>query len=164
MASDALGRRIVAALIDTAVCFVLLLLVAGLFGDAAAGDTSISAEVRGWPAVLFFLLVFGYFTETERRWGQTIGKRVLRLRVVDAAGAPPSTRAALIRNALRLVDWLPFLYVVGFISMLATGRRRLRLGDLAAGTQVVGPGAGSPDEPTSAPPPDDDDVLAQVLR
>ncbi len=38
---------------------------------------------------------------------------------------------------LRLVDWLPVLYLVGFITVLATGRRQQRLGDLAAGTAVL---------------------------
>jgi len=42
-----------------------------------------------------------------------------------------------VRTLLRIVDWLPALYLVGFIAMLATGERRMRLGDLAARTRVA---------------------------
>jgi hypothetical protein len=38
---------------------------------------------------------------------------------------------------VRVVDWLPAFYLVGFISMLATGARRQRLGDLAADTRIA---------------------------
>jgi hypothetical protein len=42
-----------------------------------------------------------------------------------------------IRTVVRVVDWLPLLYLVGFLTMLATGARRQRLGDLAAGTGIA---------------------------
>jgi hypothetical protein len=45
--------------------------------------------------------------------------------------------AIAVRTLLRIVDWLPALYLVGFIAMLATGERRMRLGDLAARTRVA---------------------------
>jgi len=37
----------------------------------------------------------------------------------------------------RIVDGLPFFYLVGFITMLATGARRQRIGDLATKSHVV---------------------------
>ena len=40
------------------------------------------------------------------------------------------------RNVLRLIDILPFVYLVGCVSILVTSRNQ-RLGDLAAGTLVV---------------------------
>jgi uncharacterized RDD family membrane protein YckC len=71
-----------------------------------------------------------------------------------------------VRNLVRFIDWLPALYLIGFISAFATGPRRQRLGDLAAKTHVVaitdGVGAPPPDEPP--PPASDDDVLASILR
>jgi hypothetical protein len=42
-----------------------------------------------------------------------------------------------IRTVVRLVDWLPLLYLVGFLTLLATGARRQRLGDLAARTGIA---------------------------
>ncbi|WCB96904.1 hypothetical protein DSM104299_05674 [Baekduia alba] len=61
---------------------------------------------------------------------------MLGLRVVRADdGGKPTARAILVRNTLRLVDGLPILYLVGFITMLATPTRQ-RVGDLAASTVV----------------------------
>ena len=68
--------------------------------------------------------------------GQTLGKRVLRIRVVRRDGTPIGVGAALLRNLLLLVDALPFAYVLGLFAMMATERFR-RVGDLAAGTVVV---------------------------
>lgn len=61
----------------------------------------------------------------------------LGLRVEAVDGGRPSGQAIGLRTVLRLVDGLPFLYLVGFIAMLATGSRRQRLGDLAANTRVT---------------------------
>jgi hypothetical protein len=73
----------------------------------------------------------------EAAWrGQTPGKRVMRLAVLNDDGTPVRWPAALTRNLLRAVDFLPFLYGVGLVSMLAN-RDFKRLGDLAAGTVVV---------------------------
>ena len=58
------------------------------------------------------------------------------LRVIGRDGGRPTVSAVAIRTVLRLVDWLPAFYLAGFVSMLATGARRQRLGDLAAGTHV----------------------------
>ncbi len=162
---DVLGRRIAATLIDIGILFVLLALVAGLFGNETASDASVAVKVRGGPMVLFLLLAFAYFVATEKLSGQTIGKRVMKLRVVGSDGAQPSTRAVLLRNVLRFVDWLPFFYVVGLIAVFATGERRQRLGDIVAKTRVIAADAPPAQEPPERPDrPDDDDILAQVLR
>lgn len=69
--------------------------------------------------------------------GQTLGKLLFDLRVRTAAGEKPSIRAVALRTLLRIVDWLPVLYLAGFISTLATGTRRQRIGDLAAKTGMA---------------------------
>jgi len=53
---------------------------------------------------LFFLLMFGYFFGTELAWGQTIGKRVMKLRVVLVDGAKAGAGPIFIRNLVRAVD------------------------------------------------------------
>ena len=61
----------------------------------------------------------------------------MKIKVVESrTGKPGDYGKALIRNVLRLVDWLPFLYLVGGILVLVSERRQ-RLGDLVAGTVVV---------------------------
>lgn len=155
-----IGRRAVAAVIDSAIILVLLVVIAKLLGNEEASDYSLWAETAGAPRTLFFILAFAYFFGTELAWAQTIGKRVMKLRVVRVDGSKPAAGPTAIRNLVRVVDWLPLLYVVGAISVFATGSRRQRLGDIAAGTKVVSADAAPP----PPPPPDDEDVLAQVLR
>lgn len=68
--------------------------------------------------------------------GATPGKKALGLIVVHANGTPVAWPAALIRNLLRAVDFLPVLYGFGVIAMFSN-RDFQRLGDLAAGTVVI---------------------------
>lgn len=85
----------------------------------------------------FFVLSIGYGIVMEWWWrGQTIGKRVLRLRVVDAGGLRLHFHQVVLRNLLRFVDSLPLVYLVGGIACLVS-RRAQRLGDLAANTVVI---------------------------
>jgi uncharacterized RDD family membrane protein YckC len=90
---------------------------------------------------IFFLVAFAiawsYFILLEWLWGgQTLGKRIYRLRVISADGSPASFTAVLIRNLLRLIDFLPAFYGLGLLAIVATSRSQ-RLGDVAAGTFVV---------------------------
>ena len=85
----------------------------------------------------YFVLSQGYAIATEWGWrGQTLGKRVLRLRVVDARGLRLAFAQVVLRNLLRFVDGLPVFYLVGGVAALLN-RRAQRLGDLAADTLVV---------------------------
>lgn len=84
-----------------------------------------------------FLITLGYGIMFEWIWrGQTPGKRLLRLRVIDEQGLKLQFGQVVIRNLLRVVDSLPLLYLTGGISSLVTQKCQ-RLGDLAAGTIVV---------------------------
>lgn len=87
--------------------------------------------------IAYFVVSIGYGVATEWAWrGQTIGKRLLRLRVMDAQGLRLQFHQVLLRNLLRFVDMLPGLYLVGGLACLVS-RRAQRLGDLAANTVVV---------------------------
>jgi len=143
---------------------VLLLLVGALFGNDAGEDASVSQQLGPLDSLLFLGLTFLYFWGTEATSGQTLGKRVLGLKVVSADGVPPSGRAILVRNIVRFVDALPLFYIAGAISVFATGERRQRLGDLAAKTRVVAIDAEPDEREPPPPPPSDEDVIASVLR
>jgi uncharacterized RDD family membrane protein YckC len=85
----------------------------------------------------YFVISIGYGILLEWVWrGQTVGKRVLRLRVVDAEGLRLQLNQIVIRNLLRFVDMLPMFYLVGGIACYFNSRHQ-RLGDLAANTVVV---------------------------
>jgi uncharacterized RDD family membrane protein YckC len=88
-------------------------------------------------------LAYGIFLEWHWR-GQTLGKRVLRLRVIDARGLRLEFTQVVVRNLLRAVDMLPILYLTGAVAAFVTNKGQ-RVGDLAAGTIVV-------HEPNIVPP------------
>ncbi len=86
--------------------------------------------------ILYFIISIGYGILLEWRWrGQTLGKRVLGLRVVDARGLRLELSQVILRNLLRVVDMLPLVYLVGGVASFCS-RNCQRLGDLAAGTIV----------------------------
>lgn len=83
-----------------------------------------------------YLVPFIYFIAMEEKYGQTLGKKLLMIKVIDKSGKKASFRSCLLRNVLRIVDMLPAFYIIGIISILLTGKRQ-RVGDLAADTVVV---------------------------
>lgn len=92
---------------------------------------------RAVYVLVYFVISIGYGILTEWHWrGQTIGKRLLRLRVVDAAGLRLQFNQIVMRNLLRFVDALPMLYFVGGVTCLLNSKTQ-RLGDIAANTLVV---------------------------
>jgi uncharacterized RDD family membrane protein YckC len=95
-------------------------------------------DLSGGMLVVGYFVIsigFGMFCEWLAR-GQTPGKRLLGLRVMDAQGLRLHFSQVVIRNLLRFVDMLPGLYLVGGVAMLCNARWQ-RLGDLAANTVVV---------------------------
>ncbi|UTW45117.1 RDD family protein [bacterium SCSIO 12696] len=86
--------------------------------------------------LLVFLLEWFYPVVFEATRGATPGKKVMGLLVCQDNGTPLSWSASLLRNLLRVVDFLPFMYGFGLLSTLLN-RDFKRLGDLAAGTVVV---------------------------
>lgn len=68
--------------------------------------------------------------------GSTPGKRMAGVRIVTVEGHVPGIGALLVRNLLRLVDSLPFFYVLGLLCTMLTAQS-VRIGDLAAGTVLV---------------------------
>ena len=92
---------------------------------------------RGMVVLAYFVIQIGYGIVLEWFWrGQTLGKRLLRLRVMDAQGLRLQFSQVVIRNLLRFVDMLPAFYLLGGIACLAS-RRAQRVGDFAANTIVV---------------------------
>ncbi|HMD55885.1 MAG TPA: RDD family protein [Solirubrobacteraceae bacterium] len=97
-----------------------------------------SRYTLGLPGLLLVTALYlSYFFIYEALRGQTIGKRAMGLRVRAASGGPAGINQVSARTVLRLVDVLPFLYLLGTLVALLTGSRRRRIGDWVAGTVVV---------------------------
>lgn len=139
-----IGSRFLAALIDTLLIFVLqlivnltlLLLATTLFDQTLSNNRAFI-----WMAAVFGLIAFaffwGYYIFFEMAWnGQSPGKRWVGLRVICTNGTPVTLAESIIRNLIRLVDFLPVYYGIGVVTMFVNAQSR-RLGDLAAGTLVV---------------------------
>jgi uncharacterized RDD family membrane protein YckC len=120
------SRRVLARLIDA--------LVIGVPTVAAA----IAEDEGAYYVFLAFSLI--YFFICEATLAQTLGKRVMGLRVMTRDGRAPSVNAVSVRTVLRLIDDGP----IGLVVMLCTGKRRQRIGDLLAGTTVGSAGTEVP--------------------
>jgi uncharacterized RDD family membrane protein YckC len=84
-----------------------------------------------------FAIGFAYGALLEGFWnGQTVGKRLFHLRVIDDSGLPLRIEQAWVRNLMRVIDALPFAYLVGGISALSSPTMQ-RFGDRVAGTLVI---------------------------
>jgi len=87
--------------------------------------------------VAYFCVSIGYPIALEWLWrGQTLGKRLLRLRVVDEQGLRLQFSQIVVRNLLRFVDALPLFYLLGGVASFLSAHAQ-RLGDLAANTVVI---------------------------
>ena len=160
-----LGTRAIAQILDLLILFGVLLGI--LFAAIAIGQAGFDTVAFLLALIGGFVVVFGYFWACEAFWsGQTIGKKVFRLRAVGDRGEPMTFMQAGIRNVVRIVDFLPYGYGVGLVVLFVNGKGK-RLGDLAAGTIVVKdsdyvalwqlaggqPPAPSVPPPGAAPPP-----------
>jgi uncharacterized RDD family membrane protein YckC len=146
-----IGSRFIAILIDYGLQFaamVTLILAMILFLPSMQKFESASAKWMVAILILIpFLLHWGYFTLFEALWhGQTPGKRVAKIRVIQQSGRAITMFESLSRNFVRAIDFLPVFYVVGSISIFLTHRNQ-RLGDLVAGTLVVHEGQASVQAP-----------------
>ncbi len=101
-------------------------LLAGI--DQAFGGLMLISMYLGW--MLYFILFEGLWN------GQTLGKRLMGIRVRMVDGTPITFVAAAGRNLLRFADFVPAGYLLGIIAIF-TNPKSQRLGDLAAGTIVV---------------------------
>lgn len=112
--------------------------ISQLLGELVMFTSIISPDAAlAIRTISYFAITIGYSIFFEWIWrGQTLGKRVLKIRVIDAEGYRLRPAQIVIRNLLRIVDTLPALYAVGGIACLFS-KRSQRIGDLAANTIVV---------------------------
>jgi len=110
------SRAFLAWLVDA---FVILGLVVVLSIGFAFAWLPEPGSRQAMNVLGYFVLSIGYGVFCEWKWrGQTLGKRFLRLRVVDAEGLKLQFNQIVTRNLLRFIDSLPFFYFVGGRDLL----------------------------------------------
>jgi len=128
--------RMLALIVDLA-CVGM---AAGVVDQLVRGFSVVFSDgARAFQLIAYFVISTGYGIALEWFWhGQTLGKRILGLRVMDGEGRRLRPAQVILRNLMRPLDMLPGLYGVGgTVSLLS--RYSQRLGDLAANTIVVRP-------------------------
>ena len=147
-------RRLPAFLIDLVVRVAIwaMLLILLIFLGSTFGGVTESFGAAIW-IVAWFVLEWFYGGILETYWnGQTVGKRVLQMRVLRTDGQPLNGLQAIMRNILRMVDMMPLLplglgtdtegawvfptCLIGLLTPIMNSRYQ-RLGDLVCGTMVV---------------------------
>ncbi|EAV41600.1 hypothetical protein SIAM614_25736 [Stappia aggregata IAM 12614] len=148
------GVRFAAQLTDivlTAIAAICVLILLGLL-DLTSPQTLVAIG-----ALLFFLIRVPYYVMSELAWnGQTIGKRLMKIKVVSHDGGPLTARALVLRNLMKEAEiFLPgtllltldsatplaslaaFAWVTMALMIPLFNRYRRRLGDMMAGTHVI---------------------------
>ena len=159
-----IGSRFIASLLDHTILVVAMVLIyCGAFALGATGVVAAGGSEEGLAGfylllavivIIIFLLFWGYFVIFELVWnGQTPGKRAARLRVIRRDGQPVSAGEVMIRNLVRIIDFMPGFYGIGLITMFIDKEAR-RLGDFAAGTIVVREGEQTRLRDVRVPEPD----------
>ncbi len=126
--------RMLALAVDLAMIAVLANVLRQLLAPLKLFGEDIETAIN---VVAYFLLTLLYGVLTEWLWrGQTVGKHLFGLRVVDARGFRLEPAQVIVRNLMRFIDALPAFYLVGGAACFFQRHYR-RLGDIAAGTVVI---------------------------
>ncbi len=133
-----LGDRLIAIILDTIFVSAVLLVTSAAvlwrWPKITHGQSVVTIASAGAAATL--LVVFIYHWLLEGAFGATMGKAIIGVRVTRYdSGKVPGLGSSAVRNALRLVDALPFYLVGFFVAAFSRGRRRI--GDYAANTVVL---------------------------
>jgi uncharacterized RDD family membrane protein YckC len=134
-----IGHRILAFGVDLLIMIAYLITIFSVM--AYSGLSDVLSRMDGWSQtavqsllflpVMFYSLIFETFFE-----GQSLGKKLVRIKVVKIEGYQASFGDYLIRWLFRMIDIVISSGVIGFISIVMN-KKAQRLGDMAAGTSVI---------------------------
>ena len=140
-----IGNRVLACLIDTIISWAMMAAVTALLWGGVALSNLINladnaksitvAILTMCTILLLFAITFGYYIFFEGTWqGQTPGKKIVGIRVIELSGNPVGWVGSALRNLFRTFDI--GLACIGLLPMIIDARER-RFGDMAAGTIVI---------------------------
>jgi uncharacterized RDD family membrane protein YckC len=137
------GRRVVQYLIDSFLVGLIPALVSIPFD---ASDSTFLHVLGGIVAFVIFVVIglMYWVIFAHRQNGQTLGMKLLGLRVISKGGGPANMTQLFIRWICLIFDAIPYTWpftgLVGFIVILCS-RDRQRIGDHLARTLVIATGS-----------------------
>ncbi len=126
------GDRIVAGLIDAAILLVYLIIVSLAFALNKFGGSSSQILLFVFSLPIFFYTLISELLMN----GQTVGKNVMKIKIISLNGNQASFSQYLIRWLFRLIDLWITSYLLAII-MIAVSEKRQRLGDIVANTTLI---------------------------
>ncbi|MBV8390583.1 MAG: RDD family protein [Mucilaginibacter sp.] len=130
-----LGERILARLIDLAIFFLIYILgafMASLTNWFTHGDLGIIIVIIVYAVLfVFYDLIFEIFMN-----GQSIGKRIMKIKVISLDGGQPRVGQYFMRWLFRIVDFL-ITFNLGALITAAVSDKTQRIGDIVAGTILI---------------------------
>ncbi len=129
-----LGERIVGRILD----FVFIIAYGIVFlVIMGVGDFGRIINTNQWLLLIFFLPVIFYDLVCEVLFnGQSLGKRIMKIKVISIDGSQPSLGQYIIRWLFRLVDFSLTGSICALVSV-AVSEKKQRVGDMVAGTTLI---------------------------
>ncbi len=132
-----LGERIVARVIDFAIFILILIACAITIAYSESEKVSLFGHFfNGLYVVWLILLVFYDLICEIFLNGKSVGKRIMKIRVISLDGARPSLGQYVIRWLFRIVDFLITFNLAALVAVIFS-KNKQRIGDMAAGTTLV---------------------------
>lgn len=129
--------RYIAAIIDYTLFFVFVYFLSVEYGTITGPTRTelFHVSFTGWPAS-FILIGWLFLPLVEGIFGQSIGKFIVGIRVMDLSGQQITLKQAIIRHIFDCIDSLPFLGILG-LMICSKSPNQQRVGEIAAGTIVA---------------------------
>ncbi|MGY3052679.1 putative RDD family membrane protein YckC [Pedobacter sp. UYEF25] len=131
-----LGERVLARLIDLGGFLALYILSIILFGVAAFSNSSIGfyAVIIGFSVIFIFYDLVCELTMN----GQSVGKKIMKIKVISLTGSQPTLSQYLLRWLFRIIDF-SIIFGFGVVAVLAVAftEKHQRIGDMIAKTIVI---------------------------